>query len=66
MNEGTKVSAAINRLWKVRSLNVSVKRLMYGRIVVPTELYGADTWNLNSREKNEGIFKVYNYIFSRI
>ena len=51
VNEGAKVSGAMNRIWRVRSLGVNVKRMMYERIVVPTVLYGAETWGLNVREK---------------
>ena len=51
VNEGAKVSGAMNRIWKARSLSINVKRMMYERIVVPTVLYGAETWSLNVREK---------------
>ena len=51
VNEGAKVSGAMNRIWRVRSLGVNVKRMMYESIVVPTVLYGAETWGLNVREK---------------
>ena len=51
VNEGAKVSGAMSRLWKVRSVGVNVKKMMYERIVVPTVLYGAETWGLNVREK---------------
>ena len=30
---------------------MGVKRMMYERIVVPTMVYGAETWCLNAREK---------------
>ena len=49
VNEGAKVAGAINRIWKVRSLGI--KKMMYESIVVPTVLYGADTWGLNASEK---------------
>ena len=38
VNEGAKVSGAMNRIWKCRSLGINVKRMMYERIVVPTVL----------------------------
>ena len=41
----------MNRIWKVRSPGVDVKRVMHERIVVPTELHGAETWGLSAREK---------------
>ena len=42
VNEGEKVSGAVNRQWKVRNLGLNVKRMMYESIVVSSVLYGAD------------------------
>ena len=50
MNEGAKVSGAMNRILKVESLHINVKRMMCERLVVPTVLYGAETWGLNAME----------------
>ena len=50
-NERAKVSATMKRLRKVRPLGLEAKRTVYERIVVPTMLYGAETWGLNDREK---------------
>ena len=36
VNEGAKGSGAMNKLWKVRSLGVNLKRMIYERIVVPS------------------------------
>ena len=44
VNEGAKVSGALSKVWRVRSLGINVKRMMYKRIVVPTVLYRAETW----------------------
>ena len=44
VNEGAKVSGALSKVWRVRSLGINVKRMMYERIVVPTVLYRAETW----------------------
>ena len=46
VNEGVKVSGAMNKLLKVSSLGVNVKR-----IVMPSVLYGLETWALKEREK---------------
>ena len=51
MNEGTGVENAVNRLWKVRGLGVGVKIMVYERIVVPSVLYGADSWGLQENDK---------------
>ena len=40
-----------SRIWKVGSLGINVKRMLYEKIVVPTVLYGAMIWGLNAREK---------------
>ena len=44
VNEEGKVSGATNRLWKVRSQGVYLKRMMNERIVVPSVLYVIETW----------------------
>ena len=51
MKKSAKVSGAMNKLWKVRSLVVNVKKIMYDRIVVPSVLYGAKKWALKERKK---------------
>ena len=51
VNEGAQISCTMNRIWKVRSLGIGVKRMMHEKIVVPTVIYGAKTWGLNVREK---------------
>ena len=51
VNEGAKVSGAMSRIWKVGSFGINVKRITYEKIVVPTVVYGAETWCLNAREK---------------
>ena len=51
VNEGVKVSGAMNRLWKFMSLGVNIKRMMHEKIVVPSVLYGADTLGLKEREQ---------------
>ena len=43
MNEGAKVSGALNKKWKVGSFGMGIKRMMYERILVPTVVYGAVT-----------------------
>ena len=35
VNVGAKVSGALNRIWKVGSFGMGIKRMMYERIVVP-------------------------------
>ena len=40
VKEGAKVSGAMNSIWKVGSLGIDVKRMMYETIGVPTVLDG--------------------------
>ena len=51
VNEGTKVSGALSRIWKVGLFGIGVKRMMYERIVVPTVIYGVEAWCLKEGEK---------------
>ena len=51
VNEGAKVGGALKSVWKVRSVSMGVKRKMYGSIVVPTVLYGAECWAVKAAEK---------------
>ena len=44
VNERAKEADAMSKVWRVRSLGINVKRMMYKRIVVPTVLYRAETW----------------------
>ena len=50
VNEGAKVAGAISRVWRVRFLAINEKRMMYESIVVPTVLYGTETWCLNAKK----------------
>ena len=51
VNEAAKVQGAMRCMWKVRSVGMSAKRRMYESIVVPTALYGSETWAPNARER---------------
>ena len=51
VNKGAKVSGALNRILKVRSFGMGVRKMMYERIVVSTVVHGAETWCLNAWEK---------------
>jgi len=46
MNEVGKVWGEMNRVFKRRSLGMNAKRRLYEATVVPTALYGAETWNM--------------------
>ena len=38
-------------MFKCRSHGMSAKRMLYEGIVVPTALYGAETWNMGAAER---------------
>ena len=51
VNGGMKVFGAVKSMWKVKSLSMKGKRAMYQGIVVPTALYGAETWGASVRDR---------------
>ena len=46
VSEGMKTFGAMKRVWSERSVNVRVKRELYERIVVPTVMYGSESWGM--------------------
>ena len=53
INEGQKVVGAVNKVFKSRNVGLNVKKCMYERVVVPTALYGAETWGLRESERKK-------------
>ena len=51
VKEGSKVFGAIRNIWKCKSVNMSTKRSIYERVIVPSVLYGAETWNVKVAER---------------
>ncbi len=41
----------MKRVFKCKSLGMSAKRRLYKGVVVPTALYGAETWNVGAAER---------------
>ena len=52
VGEGCKTMGVLNGLFKCRSLHMEVKRGLYEGVVVPTVLYGAESWGLKVQERN--------------
>ena len=44
---------AMKRMWNSRSLTVGVKRELYERIVVPTVMYGSESWGMKVEERDK-------------
>ena len=53
VGEGMKTFGAMKRMWSGRSVTVSVKRELYERIVVPTVMYGSESWGMKVKERDK-------------
>ncbi len=51
MNEVGKVCGGMKSVFKCRSLVMNAKRRLYKGVVVPTVIYGAETWNMREAER---------------
>ena len=51
--EGMRTFGAMKRVWRGRSVTVGVKRELYERIVVPTVMYGSESWGMRVEERNK-------------
>ncbi len=51
MNEVGKLHGGMKRVFKCRSLGLSSKKRLHEGVVVPTALYGTETWNMGAAEK---------------
>ena len=47
--EGEKVGGALRAVWRNKRMSMEAMRGMYESIVVPTVLYGSETWVMNAR-----------------
>merc|ERR1712121_55348 len=53
IQEGVKAFGAMKKVWNERNVTLGVKRELYERIVVPTVMYGSETWAMRAEEKNK-------------
>ena len=53
VGEGMRAFGAMKRVWSGRSVNVRVKRELYERVVVPTIMYGSESWGLRVEEREK-------------
>ena len=51
--QGRAVCGALRRVWTNRKLGMDVKKVLYEGIVVPTVLYGGETWGLKVTERKK-------------
>ena len=46
VNEGCKVLGALKGIIKNRGLGMNVKKVLYEKVVVPTAMYGSESWGV--------------------
>ena len=51
MNEVCKVLGGMHQVFRNRALGMNAKKRLYEGLVVPTALYGAETWNMGVAER---------------
>ena len=53
VNEGCKVLGVLKGVMKNRGLGMNVKKVLYEKVVVPTVLYGSESWGMKVTEKQK-------------
>ena len=51
VNEGGKVLGALKGVMKNRGLGMNVKKVLYEKVVVPTIMYGSESWGMKVTER---------------
>ena len=59
VNEGCKVLGALKGVMKNRGLGMNVKKVLYEKVVVPTVMYGSESWGMKVTERqNLNVFEM--------
>ena len=53
VNEGCKVLGALKEVMKNRGLGMNVKKVLYEKVVVPTVMYGSESWGMKVTERQK-------------
>ena len=53
VNEGRKVLSALKEVMKNRGLGMNVKNALYENVVVPTVMYGSESWGVKVNERQK-------------
>ena len=53
VNEGCKVLGALKGVMKIRGLGMNVKKVLYEKVVVPTVMYGSESWGMKVTERQK-------------
>ena len=51
VNEGMKTIGVLNKMWKNKKVTMEAKKRLYEGVVVPTAMYGSETWVLDNRQR---------------
>ena len=51
--KGRKVLESMAKLLKENMISREVKRELYERVVIPTVVYGSETWSLSAQERRK-------------
>ena len=53
VNEGCEVLGALKGVMKNRGLGMNVKKVLYEKVVVPTVMYGSESWGMKVTERQK-------------
>ena len=53
VNEGCKVLGALKGVMKNRGLGMNVKKVLYEKVVLPTVMYGSESWGMKVTERQK-------------
>ena len=53
MNEGYRALGALKSVLSNRGLGIKAKKCLYEGVILPTALYGAETWGMRSSERRK-------------
>ena len=53
VDEGCKVLGALKGIMKNRGLGLNVKKVLYEKVVVPTVMYGSESWGIKVTERQK-------------
>ena len=53
VGEARKVAGAMKRLWRNEGMGMEAKKALYEGVVIPTVLYGSETWGLREAERRK-------------
>ena len=51
LSEGNKLAGVLRLLWQNKSMSRQAKVKMYEGIVVPSMIYGSETWNMSASDR---------------